>query len=614
MRDVDDPTRLRRARSEAELDARVQAAIDAWRELGPEGTGCAPEDELASDETFSDGMLASDASSSTTFLDRVMTAETERARPRVVEVPALPSGPVRRGRVRRFAGLGLAAAGLLAVLAVGQPWSEPSPEVPVPSLTQAPAAGTAVAGNGLEVPELAAEGTPGQPVPSDLGARIEAHIAEYGRNYGPTFKFHGVVLVARGGRVLYQRGFGAADAQTGAPNTLYTRFRLGLLTEPFTATAVLQLRDEGVLRLDDTLDRWLPELPRGNQITVRDLLSHRSGIPNYTDSPSFPQWKSQPHTTDDMVLRLAKLPLEFPPGSATAPSNSNYYLLGAIIERATGTSYGEHMVEHVFRPAGMVQTGFGDAWETGEQAQGNVWSDEETLEPPAPIDMSTFGAAGGLVSSPADLLAWDAALRAGQLLSPESVDEMGTPSEDGYGFGWLVTRAYGQPLLSFPGAIDGYSGSMLRFLDDETLVVVLANTEVVPGAQVAQDVAMIVHGDEPPPRNEPVEVSIAPGTYKKYVGTYGISAQTREIYADAVPPESFDLLGTVHVEQEGDRLYFNVPGHARTWMHPMGRNRFFFKDHTGNKVSFELGADNRATRMIVHYQGARFLLDRSGEG
>jgi CubicO group peptidase (beta-lactamase class C family) len=604
MRDADEHTRLRRARNDAELDARMAEAIEAWRELGPEGTGHAPEDELERDEGF---------------LDRVMAAESTRARPRVVNLPVeVPAVVVASARRRRrwlrlpVAGLGLAAASVLAVLAVGEPpWSERELQ-PVPAVqADTPAAlGTAVAGGRLDVPELAAEGTPGLPVPDDLAPRIEDYIADYGRNYGPTFKFHGVVLVARGGRVLYQQGFGSADAKSGAPNTVHTRFRLGLLTEPLTATAVLQLRDEGLLQLDDTIDRYLPELPRGNQITVRDLLAHRSGIPNYTDSPSFPVWKAEPHRTDEMVERLAKLPLEFTPGTATAPSNSNYYLLGAIVERITGSSFGDHMAEHVLGPAGMTQTTFGDAWETGEQAQGNVWSEEETLEPPAPIDMSTFGAAGGLVSSPADLLTFHQALRAGELLSPDSIDEMGTPTEDGYGYGWLVTRAYGQPLLSFPGAIDGYSGSMLRFLDDDTLVVVLANTEVVPGAQVAQDVAMIVYGDEPPKRNEPAEVSIAPVTYYKYVGTYGISAQTRETYADAVPAERFDLLDTVHVEKEGERLYFNVPGFARTWMHPMGRNRFFFKDHTGNKVSFELGADNRATRMVVHYQGAQFLLDR----
>lgn len=602
MRDPDERSGLRRLRVDAELDARLAVAIDAWRELGPEGSGHAPEDELELDEGF---------------LDRVMAAEAARARPRAVEVVvpiSLPTVGPKPRKWWRMAGMGVAAAGVLAVLAVGTPpWSEPDDQAPTSSLAETPAApGPAVAGGRLEVPELAAEGTPGLPIPDDLGPRIGAYIADYGRNYGPTFKFHGVVLVARSGQVLYEQAFGTADAQTGEPNTTHTRFRLGLLTEPFTATAVLQLRDEGLLRLDDTIDHYLPELPRGNQITIRDLLSHRSGIPNYTDSPSFPVWKAEYHNTNAMLERLAKLPLEFAPGTATAPSNSNYYLLGAIIERITGDSYGEHMAEHVLGPAGLVQTGFGDAWETGEQAQGNVWSDEETLEAPSPIDMSTFGAAGGLVSSPADLLAWDRALRSGELLSADSIEEMSTPGEDGYGYGWLVTRAYGQRLLSFPGAIDGYSGSMLRFLDDETLVVVLANTEVVPGAQVAQDVAMIVYGDEPPKRNEPAEVSIAPGTYYKYVGTYGISAQTRETYADAVPAERFDLLGTVHVEKEGERLYFNVPGYSRTWMHPMGRNRFFFKDHTGNKVSFELGGDNRATRMIVHYQGARFLLDRMG--
>lgn len=612
MRDGDDSsTRLRRARSEAELDARVEAAIDAWRELGPEGTGRAHEDELdLGDELAAEG--AEPSTRARSLVDRVMAAEQARTQPRVVDVPTAVAAPRRRLVSRRgIVGLGVAAAGLLAVLSVGTPWLAPGPPEPQPALA-ASGGGTAVAGNGLDVPELAAEGTPGRPVPHDLGARIEAYIAEYGRNYGPTFKFHGVVLVARGGRVLYEHGFGSADARTGAPNTMHTRFRLGLLTEPFTATAVLQLRDEGLLRLDDTIDRWLPELPYAGRITVRQLLSHRSGIPNYTDSPSFPQWKAEPHDTAAMLARLGRLPLEFTPGTDTAPSNSNYYLLGAIIERVTGEGYGEYLGEHVLRPAGMTQTTFGDAWETGEQALGNVWSEEETLEPPSPIDMSTFGAAGGLVSSPADLLAWDQALRAGELLALPSVEEMSTPSEDGYGYGWLVTRAYGQPLLSFPGAIDGYSGSMLRFTDDETLVVVLANTEVVTGAQVAQDVAMIVYGDDPPQRNEPAEVSIAPVTYAKYVGTYGISAQTREIYADAVPAEHFDLLATVHVEQEGERLYFNVPGFARTWMHPMGRNRFFFKDHTGNKVSFELGPDNRATRMVVHYQGARFLLDRAG--
>ncbi|MCA9652417.1 MAG: serine hydrolase [Myxococcales bacterium] len=594
----DDSRRLRVADIDAELEARLVLAIEAWRELGPEGSGRAPEDEI--DEGF---------------VERIMAAEVARADPRVVALPVdVPAvSPGHRSGGSRWWTWGLAAAGVAAVLALGsRPWTTPeSPELVAELEDVEVPSSPVVAGGGLNVPELAAEGTPGQPLPDDIEAKIEAYIADYGRNYGPAFKFHGVVLVARQGEVLYHKGFGLADPVAGTPNTPSTRFRLGLLTEPFTALAILQLRDEGLLRLDDTLDRFVPDLPWGNRITIRDLLTHRSGLPNYTDAPYFHVWKAEFHRTEQMVERLAKLRLESSPGSATSPSNTNYFLLGAVIEHISGVAYGEYMATHVFAPAGMSQTGFGDAWETGEQARGNVWNDEEVLEPPGPIDMSTFGAAGGLVSSPADLVVWDRALREGTLLAPDSLEEMATPTDDGYGYGWLVTRAYGQRLLSFPGAIDGYSGSVLRFAEDGTMVVVLANTEVVPGAQVAQDVAMLVHGDDPPKRNEPAEVSIAPSTYDRYVGTYGISAQTIESLGEALPGDGLGVFESIRVEREGDRLYFDVPGHARTWMHPMGRNRFFFKDHSDNRVSFELGSDKQAVRMVVHYyQGPRVVLDR----
>lgn len=576
------------------LDALLDDAVAAWREA-------TPYDEPPHG-----------------FADRVMQAEASRARPRAVDIPVAVPAPARSSG--RWLGLGLAAAGLVAIVGLGPQMLAGSASTESPSVARSegvtsaqPTPMPAVAAATLDKPELAAEGTPGQPLPNDLARRIEDYIGEYGRNYGPAFKFHGTIVVARKGEVLFAKGFGLADADAEIANSPTTRYRLGLLTEPLTATAIMQLRDAGLLDLDDTIDRFLPEFPRARRITVRHLLTHRSGVPNYTDAPFFHTWKAQPHSTDAMLSRLAKFRPEFAPGRATSPSNSNYYLLGAIIERVVGMPYGEYMQEHVFAPAGMTQASFGDAWDTGEQALGNVWNEDELLEPPAPIDMSTFGAAGGLVASPTDLVAWDRALRAGTLLRQDTVRQMGEPTEDGYGFGWIVSRAYGQRLLSFPGAIDGYSGSVLRFEQDGTLVVVLANTEVVPGAVVAQDVAMLVHGEAPPPRQEPAEVSIAPGTYYKYVGSYGISAHTREAYADVVEQERFDLLDTVVVEQDGDRLYFNVPGHGRTWMHPMGRNQFFFKDHSGNKVSFELGEDRRAVGMVVHYQGARFGLDRKAE-
>ena len=304
------------------------------------------------------------------------------------------------------------------------------------------------------------------------------------------------------------------------------------------------------------------------------------------------------------------MPLEFEPGTDFSPSNANYYLLGAIVEQVSKVSYGEYVQANLFAPAGMTASTFGDAYETGEQAEGRVWNDEELLDPPDPIDMSVFGGAGGLVSTPGDLVRWNVALSNGTLLSSDSVAEMTKAGDHGYGYGLAVDHGYGQTVLSFPAAIDGFNGSMLHFTEDDTTVVVLCNTEVVPASRVAQDVAMLVYGDTPQRRREAHEVKIAPSTYPRYVGTYRLTEDTWSRYAELTDPERFAMLQTVHVRAYGDRLYFDVPGHGLTWMHPMGRGRFFFKDHSGNRVTFDLDDSKSARGMMLRSKNAAFAFRR----
>lgn len=457
-------------------------------------------------------------------------------------------------------------------------------------------------------PSLRGEGPPGAPVPQDLGQKISAYISDYGRDWGPAFRFHGTIVIARAGEVIYERGFGTADPKTGAENTVSTRFRLGVLTQPFTAIAIMQLRDRGKLALGDRIDRFLPNYPGGSEISVEQLLAHTSGIPNYTSLPQFHDWKDQPHTTEALLARFSGEARTFVPGTDFAPTNSGYFLLGAIIERVSGLSYAQYVAENILEPAGMSSTTFGDAYTTGQQAYGQVWNDEEILDPPESIDMSVFGAAGGLVASPTDLIKWDRALSDGILLSAESRRELYKPSKHSFGYGWAMSRGYGQAVASFPGAIDGFNGSVLRFMSDNTMIVVLCNTEVVRGSRVAQDVAMMVYGQPPPQRLEQREVKIAPRTYPRYTGTYRLTEDSWDKYAAHVDPARFAKLQTVHVRHYGDRLYFHVPDHGLTWMHPMGHGEFFFKDHSGNRVSFQL-ADDRARTMTVHYKDANFILE-----
>lgn len=588
------------AGNERELDALEHRGIAAWVEVDPD-TG-APDDPIRAVE---DG-----------FVDRVMDADADASDPLYVLPddldPFMPSPRPWRSIAMRLAGGVAVGVGVGLVLALALRPTSTSDTQAKAHVSSPPAASRSNTAHPILTPpakpRLRPDGDPGTPIPGSLAGDVADYIADYGRFWGPAFEFHGSVVVSRGDDILYAEGFGVADPASGRPGDPQTRYRLGMLTEQFTAAAILQLRDRGKLDLDDPIDRFLPEFPRGNQITIRHLLSHRSGLANYTEFPDFHTWKSRAHTTGEMVARIANAPLHFEPGTDFEPTNSGYFLLGAIIERVSGKSFAQYLETHVFEPAGMTTASVGET-PAGALARGHVWNDEELLDPPEPIDMSVFGAAGAVVASPLDLVAWSRALGSRTVLSPESVDEMNTPGPHDYGFGVVVSRGYGQPVVSFPGAIDGFNGALLRFLEDETTVAVLCNTEVVPCNQVAMDVAMLVYGDEPPRRREHAEVGIAPGVLSQYVGVYGVTSDTRERYADRIEDSRFDLLDRVYVRQIGERLYFDVPGHGMTWMHPMGHDQFFFKDHSGSTVSFDL--DEADGTMTVHYHDADLVLARS---
>lgn len=588
-------------RGPVDLDAIEARALAAWLD-----DDASPDGEL--DAMDDDAPLPGGVDFG--FAERVMGAESS-----VVQVPTIvpiEDSPVEAphvshpGRPR----WGLAAAGLLLASAasIAAAWAgSDSSDDParVAALDAMIEAATDATSDGPETARAA-----GAPVPADIGDQIASYVADYGRHFGPTFEFHGTILVARDGEIAYQRGFGEADPRKRLANTPTTPMRIGMLTEQFTATAILQLRDAGMLQLTDPIAEHLPGFPNGAKITIEQLLEHTSGIPNYTDLPDFHTWKARPHRTEEMVGRFSELPLEFEPGTGFNPTNSGYYLLGAIIERCSGMSYGEYLQRYVLEPAGMTQTRFGDA---PDGARGNVWTEDEQLELPDPIDMTVFGGAGGLVSTAADLAKWDRALYRGDVLATASIEEMLHGNRFGYGFGWLVGEAYGQPVVSFPGAIDGFNAAVMRFVEDRTLVVVLANTEIVPAGRIAQDIAMMIYGEQPPPRIEFPEVQVAPGTLTRYVGTYGITDETVRVFGDAVAEAQFEPLQNVAVKLIGDRLYFDVPEHGSTWMHPMGRHRFFFKDNSGNYLTFATGPDGRATGVVVHADDAELELARRGE-
>jgi len=196
----------------------------------------------------------------------------------------------------------------------------------------------------------------------DRAAKIEQLISLHDK-YG---QFNGAVLVADNGQVIYKKGFGLANMEWNIPNTPGTKFRLGSITKQFTATLVLQLVEQGKIKLDGKLSDYLPDYRKdtGAKVTIHNLLSHTSGVPSYTSLPGFFSNVSRnPFAVDDFIKKYASGDLEFEPGTKFVYSNSGYFLLGAIIEKVTGKPYEQVLKQNIFDPLGMKDSGY-DHWET----------------------------------------------------------------------------------------------------------------------------------------------------------------------------------------------------------------------------------------------------------
>jgi CubicO group peptidase (beta-lactamase class C family) len=312
-------------------------------------------------------------------------------------------------------------------------------------------------------------------------AQLMEKYAEYGQ-------FSGSVLVAEHGKVIYKSGFNLANREWRTHNEPDTKHRLGSITKQFTAMLILQLAEQGKLKLDVPVSTYLPDYPKeqGGKITLHHLLTHSSGIPNYTSFPDFPKIMGRSHTPAELLKLSADLPLEFEPGSRFSYSNSGYILLGYIIEKVSGKTYEQCLQDQIFTPLKMTETGL-DHHETvmpkrasGYNKNGNSYTNARY------IDMSVPFAAGALYSTVDDLYLWDQALHTNVLLSEKSKDLyfgkhiMAGPGY--YGYGWniysLVSLRTNESrvITEHGGGINGFNTVISRIPSDKNLVVLLNNT------------------------------------------------------------------------------------------------------------------------------------------
>jgi CubicO group peptidase (beta-lactamase class C family) len=302
-----------------------------------------------------------------------------------------------------------------------------------------------------------------------MAARIDRAATFYQNRDG----FMGMVAVARGHQIIFQRGYGYANLESQIPFTPDTRFRIGSLTKQFTAAAILLLEQDAKLKTSDPIGRFYPNSPAAwSKITLRNLLTHTSGIPDVDFGAVA---KNSLHTPEDLMKGIPEKALEFQPGTKAEYANINFMLLGRVIEHASGEPYCRFLQERIFSPLQLTETGCDTNF---NQAPQRALGYRPSAHGPVAVEdyaLSALAGAGNLYSSAGDLIRWTEALHGGKVISSASLTEMTTAFLDGYGYGLEIDSQYGALDISHNGTVDGFFSCLDYIPQTKTTVVVLSN-------------------------------------------------------------------------------------------------------------------------------------------
>ena len=424
--------------------------------------------------------------------------------------------------------------------------------------------------------------------------RIEQIIQSYVAGH----TFMGTVLIAKGDKVLLDKGYGYANLEWQIPNTPDTKFRLGSVTKQFTAASILLLEERGKLKTDDLVKKYLPDAPvTWDKITIFHLLTHTSGIPSFTGFPEYPTWEKTATTPKELVDRFKDKPLEFEPGSKFKYSNSGYLLLGYLLDKISGDKYPNFVKENIFTPLGMTDSGYDvNAAVIPHRASGYTKAQATgEIENTGFIDMTIPYSAGALYSTTRDLLKWEQALYGGKLLKPESIKKMTTPYKDNYAMGLFVSEAQGHKKIDHGGGIEGFNTEVAYYPDDNISVIVLANLNGAAPGEIANKAATVELG-----------------------GTAELTSERREI--TLTPEQTNALLGTYSLAPGIDLSVFVEKGKLMTQLTGQGKLPIFAETPTllflkvvDAQLEFVLDSSGKAIQVTLHQGGHDQLAKRTGD-
>ena len=390
---------------------------------------------------------------------------------------------------------------------------------------------------------------------------IDPHFDEYMNAAVKLGRFNGYVLIVRGGKAVFSKGYGMANFEEDVPNTPQTKFRLASITKSFTAMAVMILQEKGKLNLQDSICKHLTDCPEAwKPTTIRQLLNHTSGISDYIAAPDFMRTIPLRLTNDELITSFKNKPLLFAPGENFSYSNSNYILLGRIIEKSSGQPYAAFLQENIFTPLNMKDSGYDDNITLLKHRAIGYIKQPDKLINARYMDMTNAYAAGALYSTAEDLLLWDQALDTEKLVSKKSLDEIFTPGKGGVGYGWFINRDLNRLLIMQGGLNSGFAAAVIRYPEEKACIILLNNFEnAAPHlARIGHDLSAILFGEKYEQPREHVAIKVDPRIYDAYVGEYEYGPNR-----------------ILTITREGDKLFAQRRGAPKAEILPESETKFF---------------------------------------
>jgi CubicO group peptidase (beta-lactamase class C family) len=395
-------------------------------------------------------------------------------------------------------------------------------------------------------------------------AKLDAYFDKLEQNN----KFMGSVAVSKNGEIIYTRSVGFTDVENKLKANENSKYRIGSISKTFTTVLVMKAVEGKKLELNQTIDKYFPKIKNAEKITVANLLYHRSGIHSFTDDKEYLDWNTQPKTEKELLDIIVKGGSDFEPDSKSAYSNSNFVLLTFIVEKSLGKPYKVLVDELIAKPAGLKNTALGSKIETGKNECKSYkfvgqWNTETETDISIPLG------AGGIVSTPSDLVKFSDALFGGKLVAKESLEKMQTINGQ-YGMGLFKIPFYDKTGFGHTGGIDAFSSVFSHFEDGNVSYALTSNGTNYNNNNISIAVLSAVYGkDYEIPEFKAVKVDDA--TLEKYVGVY-VSAQiplkititvaNKTLVAQATGQPAFPLEATAvdkfKFEQAGVVMEFNT--------------------------------------------------------